>query len=225
MSGPLLVADFATSEEYLAAHDHEVSQGGMLIAGVELPPGTPLSDCTVVVRIGGAQAAQAEARLAAATPGVGVTVIFASPPQALVQLAARLREPAAASEQARAPLSLQEKFQLAGTGAREVRFQLLRDPNKQLHAMVLKNPRITLEEVQWAARQGALSPDALKLIAEHAEWSQNATVAAALVRNPKTPLPLAVKLVARLPASELRALAKSQGRPPVVQAAKKFLLR
>ena len=47
---------------------------------------------------------------------------------------------------------------------------------------------------------------------------------AALVRNPKTPIPLAVKLVSRLPASELKVIAKSQGRPQIVQAAKKILL-
>jgi hypothetical protein len=88
----------------------------------------------------------------------------------------------------------------------------------------MKNPRIGLEEVLWAAKLTTLNPEALKVIAEHPEWGQNPGVAAALVRNPKTPVPVALKLMPRLPVSELRALARSQGRPQIVQAAKKRLL-
>src|SRR5205807_3282397 len=121
-------------------------------------------------------------------------------------------------------LSLQEKMALAMSCDRELRFQLLRDPNKALHPLVLKNPRIGLEEVIWAARLTTINPEALKVVAEHPEWGQNPGVAAALVRNPKTPVAVAVKLVSRLPVSELKILARSQGRPQIVQAAKRILL-
>jgi hypothetical protein len=69
------------------------------------------------------------ARLASATPGQGVTVLFLQEPKALLALAARLRGPAKGREMP----SPQEKMQLAMSGDREQRFQLLRDPNKQLH--------------------------------------------------------------------------------------------
>src|SRR5438105_12173881 len=85
-----LVAEFATAEDYLAVHEQEIAQGGLLVRGAELPPGTPLGDCTLAIRIRGAEAAHASARLAAATPGVGVMVIFAEKPAALNALAARL---------------------------------------------------------------------------------------------------------------------------------------
>ena len=49
-------------------------------------------------------------------------------------------------------------------------------------------------------------------------------MATALVKNPKTPVPLALKLIQRLPVSEVRLLARSQGKPQLVQAAKKRLL-
>ena len=114
---------------------------------------------------------------------------------------------------------------LAMSCDRELRFQFLRDPNKQLHPLVLKNPRIGLEEVIWAAKLTTINPEALKIIADHPEWGQNPSVAAALVRNPKTPVPVAVKLVPRLASSDLKALARSQGRPQIVQAAKKHVLR
>jgi hypothetical protein len=215
-----LVAEFATPADYLAVHEQEIAAGGLLVRGAEIPAGTPLTDCTLQIRIAGADAAQTAACLAAATPGVGVMVLFPAQPAALNALAARLRGPPQ-----KETLSIQEKMHLAMSGDRELRFQLLRDPNKQLHPLVLKNPRIGLEEVQWAAKLTTLNPEALKLIADHPEWGQNAGVAAALVRNPKTPIPVAVKLVSRLAAADLRALARSQGRPQIVQAAKRQLIK
>jgi hypothetical protein len=120
---------------------------------------------------------------------------------------------------------MSEKLDLALHGDREQRMQALRDPNKQLHSIALKNPRIGLEEVGWAAKQTTLNPDALKAIADHPEWGQNPTIATALVRNPKTPVPVALRMLQRVPYAELKAIAKSTGRPQVVQGARKLLVR
>ena len=134
-------------------------------------------------------------------------------------------EPRRAASGPREVLTLLDKMRLAMTGDRETRFALLRDPSKQLHPMVLKNPRIGLDEVQWAAKLTTLNPDALKQIADHPEWGHAPAIAAALVRNPRTPIPSAIKLIARLPAGEVRALAKSQCRPQIVQAARKQVIK
>ena len=217
-----IVAGFGTAEEFLAAFEQQIALGGLLVRGVEAAPGTALSDCTLTVEIAGDEVAQVPARLASSTPGLGVAVLFAEKPAALHALATRLRAPAAAPNDV---VPVQEKMHRALSGDREQRFAMLRDPNKQLHAMVLKNPRTTLEEAHWAAKLTTLSPDALKIIAEHPEWGANASIATALVRNPKTPIPVALKLLPRLPSAELKALARSQGRPQIVQAAKKLMLR
>ena len=217
MSAPRLIASFAAAEEFLAAFDQQIAHGGLLVRGATLPAAAALSPCTVEVRIAGGEGAEAQAQLASAAPGLGVTVLFPERPAALHALAARLRAPA--------PLSLPERMKLAQTCDREQRFALLRDPNQQLHALVLRNPRIGLDEVQWAARLTSLSPEALKAIADHPEWGQNPAIATALVKNPKTPVPVALKLLPRLPAAEVRALAKSQGKPQLVQAAKKQVVR
>ena len=214
-----LVANFDNAEDFLAVYEQEITYGGLLVRGAELPPGTPLSDCTVAVVIEGEEMSEAPAKLAGSAPDHGVMVLLTD--KSLELLAARLRAPA---PKKREVLSLQEKMALAMSGDRDVRMQLLKDVNKQLHTMVLKNPRIALEEVRFAAALPTLNPDALKLIAEHPEWGQNAGIIIALVRNPKTPLASAVKLVPRLPVAELRALAKSQGKPQIVQAAKKKLM-
>jgi hypothetical protein len=143
-------------------------------------------------------------------------------PATTASRAATASKQAAAIRQ-RETLSLPDKMRLATSGDREVRFALLRDPSKQLHPMVLKNPRIGIDEVLWAAKLNSINPDALKVIAEHPEWGKNPTIAAAVVRNPKTPVPVALKLLPRLHLSEVRALAKSQGRPQIIAAARKVV--
>ena len=232
MSGPRLVADFATPDDYLAVYHAEVSAGGLLVRGAVLPAGTPASSCTLVVRIAARNEAELPATIASVAPGTGVSVIFLAEPLALIALAARLRDSAIgepALEEAQDPieldrLSLPERIRLAQSAERPMRMKLLREPSKLLHLYVLKNPRITLEEVQWAARQPTLAPDALKLIGEHAEWAHNPVVATALVRNPRYPIPMALRLLSRVPAAELHSIAKGNGRPPVVQAARKLVI-
>jgi hypothetical protein len=128
--------------------------------------------------------------------------------------------PGSLSERLRA-LSVAEKTRLALSGSREERMALLRDPAKPVHVFVLKNPRIGLDEIQYAAKQASLSPDALKLIADHRDWGQNPGVCSALVRNPKVPVPLALRLLDRVPTSEVKAIAKGGARDQVVQAARK----
>ena len=86
---------------------------------------------------------------------------------------------------------------------------------------MLKNPRIGVDEVIFAAKQPTTSPDALKIIYENREWSGNATVCIALVRNPKTPTPVALRLLDRLPLTEIRALAKGGARDQIVHAARR----
>ncbi|MBI4509475.1 MAG: hypothetical protein HY698_07545, partial [Deltaproteobacteria bacterium] len=65
----------------------------------------------------------------------------------------------------------------------------------------------------------------LKQIAERREWAQRPEIAIALVRNPKTPAPLAVRLLDHVSPAELRHLAKDPGtRPPIQHAARKKVL-
>jgi len=123
-----------------------------------------------------------------------------------------------------AALPLAQKIQLALSGDRDARIVLLRDQQKPLHAHVLRNPRITLEEVAFAARLPSLAPDALKLIAGHRDWTRDPGICTALVRNHATPVPVAVQLLTRVPIQELKALARGGGRPALVQAARKLVL-
>jgi hypothetical protein len=116
-------------------------------------------------------------------------------------------------------MTLPQKINLALHGNSAARQLLLRDVNKTLQAFVLQNSRITIDEVRWVAGYRQAAPDVLASIANNREWVQNPNVVSALVRNPRTPSTVAVKLLDRLPVTEIRRLAKSSDVPRAVSAA------
>lgn len=113
-------------------------------------------------------------------------------------------------------MSMGEKTKLALTGNKESRTLLLRENNKLLCQMVLKNPRITIEEVMELAKSRGTASDAIQMIAQNREWMKSYPLKLALATNPKTPLPLALRLVRSLMTADLRRLAKSKDVPQVV---------
>jgi hypothetical protein len=235
MPPPLLRAAFASPGEFLAAFDDELAHGGVLVRGAEVGAAQALSECRVSFEVAGTPPVEVPGRIAAVAPGVGVAVIFQGVPAALADLSRALRAPAGpaadepeADEPPRGALadrikamSVQQKMQAGLSGSREERLALIRDPAKVAHVFVLKNPRIGIDEVLYAAKSPNLAPDAIKLIADHKEWSVNASICAALARNPKTPVPMALRLLDRVPMSELRAIAKGGARDQIVHAARK----
>ncbi len=121
-------------------------------------------------------------------------------------------------------MSQPEKMQAALHGSRELRGIIMRDSNRSLHVMLLKNPHLRIDEVQAMARIPSLSPEAIVQISRHDTWSQDGTVCTNLVRNPKTPPPIAVTLMDRIPRAELRRLATGQGvREHIARAAARRL--
>ncbi|MBT8495505.1 MAG: hypothetical protein KJO07_20820, partial [Deltaproteobacteria bacterium] len=122
--------------------------------------------------------------------------------------------------------SMTEKIHMAKHGSKSERAAVIRDPNKTLHQYVIRNPHVQLDEVGQMARMTAVSPDVLKFISDKREWYQRPEIAAALVRNPRTPVPLAVKVLRHVSKNELRQIAKGNGvRSAIASAARKLLLR
>jgi hypothetical protein len=119
-------------------------------------------------------------------------------------------------------LSRTEKLLLAPKADRGERQVLIQDNDAQVIFSLLKNPRITAEEVIRIARSPLLSSIAAELIAKTTIWAGNSEIRAALVHNPRTPTPLAIKLLPTLPEPEIRQIAKSGG---VSQALKQAALR
>lgn len=245
---PALQVTFASLDELKQTFASEISRGGLLVRGAALAHAQAGAEVVLAVRVADGPAVEVKARIAAVVP-VGVAVMFNGVPPELAALASGVpvEEPplleaeldatpeveAEADEPERGPpgplserlkkMTVTEKMQLAISGSRDERTALFRDPNKVLHVYVLKNPRLGLDEVQAAAKLPQLSPDALKMIAEHRDWGMNPTICASLVRNPKTPMPLALRMLDRVPMQDLRAIAKGGAREQLKHAALKKL--
>lgn len=121
-------------------------------------------------------------------------------------------------------LSMNEKQRLARYGRKTARQLLIREANKNLHMMVFRNPKITLDEVAEYTKIPSLSQEALKMAAQNRSWTSSRQVALNIVRNPSTPLPVALNLMPRLSTQDLRVIARSTSvRMPVANHAKKLL--
>jgi len=110
-------------------------------------------------------------------------------------------------------LPVSEKIELAQTGSRELRALLVRDSNAKVQEAVISSPRITEVEIVAFARSPKIGSFLLSKIAANREWLKNYQVRLALVNNPKTPLPLGLKLVTTLRDADLAVLAKNKVLP------------
>jgi len=97
---------------------------------------------------------------------------------------------------------------LAMKADRSERQVLCRDTSPQVLLSLLSNPRIETEDVLAIVRSNHASAAVLQRVAGERRWMGAAEVRTAVVRNPKTPTPLAVRLLDSLPLAELRDLAK-----------------
>lgn len=125
-----------------------------------------------------------------------------------------------------ARMGMDDKINMALSGDREERMALAMDSNKAVHHYLLKNAKITLDEIAFMARLPSLNPDVLDRIAENPSYTQNPTIAKALVYNPRTPVKTAIRLLDRLPRSEVMNLSKRTNmNMRLVMAAKKKMER
>jgi hypothetical protein len=193
--------------------------------------------------------AEARAELGAAIEAVCAGVAAAPPARRDVRLSREPAAPAAAAPAAPATtaapaaprparvaperltlaqrinlMSVSEKMQLAMSGDRESRNLLARDRAAPVQAGLVRNPRLTLDEATAVARNPQLAGEAAEALAQHPSFGTQPQIALALVRNPRTPLTLAISLVGRLNQTDLRMVAKGVSvRTQVAAAARKRL--
>ena len=119
-------------------------------------------------------------------------------------------------------MSVNDKRQAALHGKKDMRWLLVRDQNKTIHSFVIKNPAITVDEIEQIARLTSVNPEVLHTISQNRDWTRSQSVVRNLVKNPKTPMPDALSVLDKLPVGEIRALAKSSSvRTPIQMAARK----
>jgi hypothetical protein len=114
-------------------------------------------------------------------------------------------------------MSIAEKIKLATKGNKEARTYLLRDSNKLVAVAVIRSPKITEGEVLAVANNRAALDDVLRVVCNNREWLKDYRVKVALTKNPKVPLPVAMKFLAQLREAEVKDLSRNKNVPSGVQ--------
>jgi len=121
-------------------------------------------------------------------------------------------------------LNTAEKLITALKGSREERAILIRDPNRLVASAVLGSPRITEAEIESFSAMKNVSDQVLREIGNHREWTKKYTVLNNLVRNPRTPIGIALTMVPRLNPRDIKGISVDRNVPePVRKQATKFI--
>ncbi len=116
-------------------------------------------------------------------------------------------------------MSIPEKIRLAMLGNREARNILLLDRNKVIPMAVMRSPRLTDNDILIYSQQKNLPEDIYKYIAHNKKWIKNYPVKLALVNNPKTPLPIAIRLLEHIHDNDLKAVRRNKNISSVLNRA------
>ncbi len=115
-------------------------------------------------------------------------------------------------------MSVSEKIKLATLGNKEARTLLLRDTNKLVCMAAATSPRITDGEILTLASSRTASADVLRYVYSSREYLKVYAIKTSLVKNPKVPLPTALKLLVTLQEKDIRELARDRNVPHTIQA-------
>jgi hypothetical protein len=116
------------------------------------------------------------------------------------------------------PLTLGERKSLARRPDRETLQRLFADPHPDVMRRLLRNPRLTEDDVVRLAARRPGRGELLMEIAREPRWVHRPRVRMALVLNPATPLEIAARIAGLLLRPELELVAGSPGVPAAVRA-------
>ena len=121
-------------------------------------------------------------------------------------------------------LNTAEKLITALKGSREERAILIRDPNRLVATAVLGSPKVTDAEIESFSAMKNVSDEILRKISRNHEWTKRYVVINNLVRNPRTPIGVALTLVPRLNPRDIKGISVDRNVPePVRRQAQKFV--
>ena len=107
-------------------------------------------------------------------------------------------------------MNTKDRMKLAMKGDREARSILIRDSNKVVCSAVVKNPRITEQEVENIAAMRTVADEVLRLIALNRAWARSYTIIHNLSRNPRTPIPTVINILPRIRTKDLLNLSQNR---------------
>jgi hypothetical protein len=107
-------------------------------------------------------------------------------------------------------LNVAQKLRLALFGTREERMILVRDTNRMIATAAIKNPRLSEQEVELVSISRNVLEEVLLEITRRKDAMKRYSVVHNLVRNPKVPLPISMRLIPRLHDRDLKLLLKNR---------------
>jgi hypothetical protein len=123
-------------------------------------------------------------------------------------------------------MSVSEKIKLATLGNKEARSLLLRDANRLVCMAAATSPRITDGEIIGLANSRTCNADVLRYIYDNREFLRTYAIKISLVKNPKVPLPTALRLLVTLQEKDIKELSRDRNVPQTVQAqAKAYIMK
>jgi hypothetical protein len=122
-------------------------------------------------------------------------------------------------------LPLPVRLRLARGAPRPLRAILIRDPSPLVAKTVLTDNTFTEQEIEQIASIRSLHEEVLAEIAHRRDWVSTYRVLYALVRNPRTPLAIGVRLVSRLSVRDLRLVSLDRNVSDAVRSTARRLYR
>ncbi len=107
-------------------------------------------------------------------------------------------------------LSVPVRLQLARGSGRALRDILIRDSNPQVATAVFTHNSFSDGDVERVAKMRNVVEDVLEAIGRDSRWVRRYPIALALVKNPRTPIPIAVGLVPRLAVRDLQLVRRDR---------------
>ncbi|MDH3253450.1 MAG: hypothetical protein OEM62_00525 [Acidobacteriota bacterium] len=117
------------------------------------------------------------------------------------------------------------RMKLARGAPRGLRGILVRDPNPMVATAVLHHNALGDSEIEQIATNRAVVQDVLELIGNHRSWVRKYTVAVALVKNPRCPIGIAMRLLPRVAVRDLQSLARDRNVADAIRTGAKRLYK
>ncbi len=115
-------------------------------------------------------------------------------------------------------LRITTQMRLAMIGPSMLRSVLLRSRKSAISMAAIKSPKVTEADAAKYAGNLSLGEEVIRYIATRREWTKNYSVKAALIKNPKCPMPSAMKLMPFLRERDLTNLTRSKNIPSALRA-------
>lgn len=110
-----------------------------------------------------------------------------------------------------------EKIKLALKGNKSARGLLIKDSNKQVSLTVLKNPRITEDEVEFLVKSKSTPEHLIREISRNRNFMKEYDIKKGMVMHPKTPLEISMRLINHLYIKDIEQISKSREVPSALK--------